>query len=100
MFMNYKGHELKPIGNILGGWKVKVSTMSYEKDQLCFENYIYADFYKQAKKQHESCDIYEYNGEWYIPTNNCLCYVDKEKANKHLKRIEEYSKWYHIKGGK
>ncbi len=86
----YRGYTFKPIGNILGGFKVKsgYTTWSYS---LEIEGYTHADFYKVAKKHHASCDIYEVNGKLYIPCGTKLMGIYN---NPPIKRCEEYDRWY------
>lgn len=87
---NYRGYTFKPVGNILGGCWGYIST-SYT---LEIEGYTHEDFYKEAKKHHASCDIYEVNGKLFIPCTKVFMGISGN-YEKGLKRIEEYSRWYH-----
>lgn len=86
----YKGKTFTPIGNILGGWLVKShhTTFAYT---LELEGYTHKDFYKVAKKHHASCDIFECEGQLYIPCNTRLAGIYN---NPKIKKLEEYSRWY------
>lgn len=88
---NYNGYELKPIGNILGGWQAKVNSFTWH-NKLDIENYNIEDFYKQARKEQCSCDLYEYEGVIYMPIEACLVRVDLTTVT--VKRCEEYTRWY------
>lgn len=86
----YKGYTFKPIGNILGGWKVKVGYMTWEYT-LEIDGYTHADFYKVARKHHASVDIYEVDGKLYIPCDTKLAGIYN---NPPIKTIKEYERWY------
>ena len=86
----YKGYVFKPVGNILGGWKIITNHTTWEY-ALRIEGYTHEDFYKVAKKNHASVDVYEVDGKLYIPCDNTLAGV---YGKPNIKRIEEYSRWY------
>ena len=92
--MIYKDKDLIPIGNILGNYQFKTNLINFNNDlKLDLDNYSYDEFYKIAKANNCSVDIFEYQDKWYIPTNNGLMLLRYVK-DKHLRRINNYSKWY------
>ena len=88
----YKGLHFRPIGNILGNWyqKGRYTTITYE---LKIKDYTHEDFYKVAKKNHASCDIFfcEETKRLYIPINDRLVGID---SNTPIKKCEDYQRWY------
>lgn len=91
----FENRTYKPIGNILGDFTTKTKFFSWEKT---IEYSSHNNFYKVAKKNNASCDIFLCleDNNYYIPLNNCLAIIDKKVFNtKHFKSIEEYEKWYH-----
>ena len=86
----YKGYIFKPVGNILGGWRVKSDYMSWSYS-LKIEGYSHADFYRVAKKNHASCDVFEVDGKLYMPCDTILAGLYN---NPPIKRCEEYERWY------
>ena len=86
----YKGYTFKPIGNILGGFKVKSGYMTWAYT-LKIEGYTHKDFYRVAKKHHASCDIFECDGKLYIPCDTTLAGIYN---NPPIKKVEEYERWY------
>lgn len=87
----YKGFNFKPVGNIIGGWLIKQNCVSY-KDFLEIDGYTHADFYKVAKKNHASCDLFEVNGAIYIPCDTKLARI---MGKPKIKYIDEYNRRYH-----
>lgn len=87
----YKGYWFEPIGNIMGGWFAKGGCCTWQYT-LEVENYSWADFYKVAKKNHASCDLYMVNGKLYIPASKCFMGV---YGDYKLKKLDEYERWYH-----
>lgn len=86
----YKGYTFKPIGNILGGFKIKTSHTTWAYS-LTIDGYTHEDFYKVAKKHHASVDVYEVNGKLYIPCNKSFMGIYN---NPKIKTIEQYERWY------
>ena len=86
----YKGYTFKPIGNILGGFKVMAHYLTSEYF-IEVNNYSHQEFYKIAKKHHASVDVFEVNGKLYIPCSGRFCGVC---GNPQIKTIEEYDRWY------
>ena len=94
MEIEYLGLKIKPIGNIIGGKYfhklVKFATTAYE---IRHPNYNYRDFYKIAKKQQCSCDVYEIDGKLYIPCNHGFEGL-VDNVTKHMRFCKDYDKWY------
>jgi len=88
---NYKGFTFKPVGNIVGGFKIMSDHISW-KDTLTIDGYTHKDFYKVAKKNHASCDLFEVNGEIYIPCDTKLARI---MGKPKIKYIDEYDRRYH-----
>ena len=87
---NYKGFTFEPIGNLVGNFKAKTGCMTWAYT-LKIEGYSHEDFYKVAKKNHASCDIFKVKGKLYIPCDTILAGVCD---NANIKKLEEYSRWY------
>ena len=87
---NYRGYTFKPVGNILGGWKVKTSytTWAYHLD---IDGYTHEDFYRVAKRHRASCDVFECEGKLYVPCNTKLVGLVE---NTPIKSIYDYDRWY------
>ena len=90
----YKGLTFEPIGNILGGWKKKVDSTTEERkfDGL----FDIKDFYKEAKKNHASCDVYKINDSkdlYMLCGSEKGCFLRVFNLT-NLKKCEEYDKWY------
>lgn len=88
---NYKGLTFKPVGNIVGGWLARSNHANF-RDKLEIDGYEYYDFYKVAKQHHASCDVFEVNGELFIPATYVIA---KVVNNPTIKPIEDYERWYH-----
>lgn len=86
----YRGYTFKPIGNILGGWVAKTHCITLQYT-LEIKGYTHENFYKVAKKHHASVDVFEVNGELYIPVDTRLVGV---LDNAKIKSISEYKRWY------
>lgn len=91
MHFEYNGLKFEPIGNILGGFKLK--SLLLTKKIEC-SNYTHEDFYKVAKKNHASVDIFKVDDTIYcMPCSGGLFEVDS-RFEKHLKRCSEYDRNY------
>ena len=88
-FFNYKGYRFRPIGNIYNAFmKSKYITWEYTLD---IDGYSHKDFYKKAKKEQCSCDIYEYGGKLYIPCDKTIVGIT---PNTPIKKCSMYDNWY------
>lgn len=87
----YKGYTFEPVGNLLGNFKEKTNKTNWAY-KLEIENYSYNEFYKIAKQNHASCDIFKVNGKLYIPCNTCFVGIIN---GAEIKTLDQYSKWYH-----
>lgn len=86
----YNGYEFHPVGNILGGWKIKSDSITAKKI-LKIENYTHEEFYKIARKHHASVDVYEVNGELWMPCSGGIAGIRKTN---NIKTLAEYERWY------
>lgn len=91
----YKGHTFEPIGNILGGWKAKVNCLYFNQiDKPIFETH-HEDFYKIAKLNNASCDVYKIDNNEELVMMCCGKFRPVKISGKAtLKYCEEYDKWY------
>lgn len=96
----YKGRKYEPIGNIVGGGFAYICNLiDYDKSYNNeFKNVDYNDFYKVAKKNKASCDLYKINdsNDYYIlnGATGDLMTFRKVKNNAKIKYCEEYLRWY------
>ena len=89
---NYKGFKFEPIGNLLGGWSYKTECITWENK---FETqFDYEDFYKVARKNHASCDVYKINDSEDMYILNGAGYFLRVYKTNTLKYCEDYEKWY------
>ena len=91
----YKGFTFEPVGNILGGWSNRVRHTIYDNNYPTMTKFDYKDFYKVAKKNHASCDVYRINNseDYYMLNGNIFRKVDL-KDYSDFKTCDSYSKWY------
>lgn len=90
----YKGIELHALGNIVGLNFYQKTDLLTDEYSLNIKDYNIKDFYNEMKKQKTDCDIFEYNGKLYIPTNTKLSGIILNLNNKHFKPLEEYKRKY------
>lgn len=88
----FDNNKYEAIGNILG-LNNRLKAIDYNVVALSTD---YNMFYKTARKNHASCDVYRINDsdDYYI-----LCGSPKGKFFKvndltHLKLCEDYKRWY------
>lgn len=89
----YGNYEFEAVGNILGGYKNRVNKITSESFNN-FEKFDRKEFYKVAKKNHCSVDVYRIIGDWdnfYMLGNTTF---SKVKIDKDLKPCDNYAKWY------
>ncbi len=87
----YNGTTLQPIGNIIGGWKLK-SDLCCEKVNI--PNYNHKELYKLARKEHASVDVFYIEGVGCcIPCTGGMFKLSAKFA-KHLKKCSEYDRNY------
>ena len=90
----YEGHKFEAIGNILGGWSKKTDCLyRTPNDSPIFET-EHNEFYKVAKKNKASCDVYKVDdsADLYMPCCGKFWKVHVQETR--FKRCEEYDKWY------
>jgi len=97
----YKGRKYEPIGNILGGFKVRSDSVYISDLRFNFNSEIgnidVKDFYKTARKNHASCDVYKINDSdnLYMLCGGVdygsFCLIIKGTK---IKCCEEYLRWY------
>ena len=87
----YKGFTFEPVGNLMGNWVAKSSQTTWAYF-LEINGYSHENFYKEAKKNHASCDVFKVNGKLYIPCSKCFLGIIE---NAKIKSCEEYESWYH-----
>lgn len=93
----YNGEEFEPIGNILGGWneRSKACVFDDSNPSITKKKINRQEFYKVAKKNHASCDVYRVIGDYenyYILGNENFIKVNLKDCK--FKACDQYSKWY------
>ena len=90
----YKDLEVEAVGNILGGWSNRVSKTQSITTDFTSIKIDRKEFYKIAKKNKASCDVYRIIGDWdnfYMLGNNNFIVVG---IDKDFKSCDSYSRWY------
>ena len=90
----YKDLKVEAVGNILGGCKNRVSKTQNITTDFTSIKIDRKEFYKIAKKNKASCDVYRIIGDYdnfYMLGNNNFIVVE---IDKDFKSCDSYSKWY------
>lgn len=90
----YENLEIEAVGNILGGWKNRVGKIENINNTITSEKINREKFYKIAKKNKASCDVYRIIGDWenfYMLGNTNFM---KVRIDKDFKPCDSYSRWY------
>ena len=90
----FKDHTFEAVGNILGGWKTKEEKI-IRGEKASIEKVNYSEFYKVAKKNKLSCDVYriDYDHNYYCITNDGI--FRPVKIDNDFKVCDKYKKRYH-----
>lgn len=89
----FKGHTFEAVGNILGGWKTKEEKIIHG-EKASIEKINYSEFYKVAKKNKLSCDVYriDYDHNYYCITNDGI--FRPVKIDNDFKVCDKYKNRY------
>lgn len=90
----YNDLEVEAVGNILGGWKNRCAKTRTITTDITSKKIDRKEFYKIARKNKASCDVYRIIGDWdnfYMLGNNNFMIVE---IDKDFKSCDSYSKWY------
>lgn len=90
----YDGLEFEAVGNILGGYKVKCNKVLDFTNKPTDRKFNNTEFYKVAKKNHCSCDVYRIMGDYDNFYMLCSDKFRQVKIDEDFKSCDSYAHWY------
>lgn len=92
----FDGLTFEAVGNILGGWRARSDAIVFDNSNPILQKKIdYKAFYKKAKKEHLSCDVYRIIGDYenyYMLGSRAIFKVNLEGCK--FKTCDEYPNRY------
>ena len=92
----FDGLIFEAVGNILGGYKARSNAIIYDNSNNILQRKIdYKAFYKKARKEHLSCDVYRIIGDYenyYMLGSNTIFKVNLDGCK--FKTCDEYPNRY------